>query len=134
MLRAAGAPSGGRWQVVVFEDADRATEQAANALLKAIEEPSPRTVWLLCAPSAEELVTTIRSRCRLVTLRTPPPEAVAEVLARRDGVDPARALAAARAAQGHVGRASGWPPIPRRRSAAPRCSASRPGSPAWARR
>jgi DNA polymerase-3 subunit delta' len=105
VLRAAGAPSGGRWQVVVFEDADRATEQAANALLKAIEEPSPRTVWLLCAPSAEELVTTIRSRCRLVTLRTPPPEAVAEVLARRDGVEPARALAAARAAQGHVGRA-----------------------------
>jgi DNA polymerase-3 subunit delta' len=102
--RAAGAPSGGRWQVVVFEDADRATEQAANALLKAIEEPAPRTVWLLCAPSAEELVTTIRSRCRLVTLRTPPSAAVAEVLAR-DGVDPERALAAARAAQGHIGRA-----------------------------
>ena len=105
VLRAAGAPSGGRWQVVLFEDADRATEQAANALLKAIEEPSPRTVWLLCAPSAEELVTTIRSRCRLVTLRTPPADAVAEVLTRRDGVDPARALTAARAAQGHIGRA-----------------------------
>jgi DNA polymerase III subunit delta' len=104
VLRAAGAPSGGRWQVVVFEDADRATEQAANALLKAIEEPAPRTVWLLCAPSAEELVTTIRSRCRLVTLRTPPSAAVAEVLAR-DGVDPGQALAAARAAQGHIGRA-----------------------------
>jgi DNA polymerase-3 subunit delta' len=105
VLRAAGAPTGGRWQVVLFEDADRATEQAANALLKAIEEPAPRTIWLLCAPSAEELVTTIRSRCRLVTLRTPPPGAVAEVLTRRDGVDPARALAAARAAQGHIGRA-----------------------------
>jgi len=105
VLRAAGAPSGGRWQVVLFEDADRATEQAANALLKAIEEPAPRTVWLLCAPSAEELVTTIRSRCRLVVLRTPPSAAVAEVLVRRDGVDPARALAAARAAQGHIGRA-----------------------------
>ncbi len=105
VLRAAGAPSGGRWQVVLFEDADRATEQAANALLKAIEEPSPRTVWLLCAPSAEELVTTIRSRCRLVTLRTPPADAVAEVLTRRDGVEPAKALAAARAAQGHIGRA-----------------------------
>ena len=87
MLRAAGAPSGGRWQVVLFEDADRATEQAANALLKAIEEPPPRTVWLLCAPSAEELVTTIRSRCRLVTLRTPPAEAIAEVLSA-GGVDP----------------------------------------------
>jgi DNA polymerase III subunit delta' len=105
VLRAAGAPSGGRWQVVLFEDADRATEQAANALLKAIEEPPPRTVWLLCAPSAEEMVTTIRSRCRLVVLRTPPAAAVAEVLASRDGVDTERALAAARAAQGHIGRA-----------------------------
>jgi DNA polymerase III subunit delta' len=104
VLRAAGAPTGGRWQVVVFEDADRATEQAANALLKAIEEPAPRTVWLLCAPSAEELVTTIRSRCRLVTLRTPPSGAVAAVLTA-EGVDPGRALAAARAAQGHIGRA-----------------------------
>jgi DNA polymerase-3 subunit delta' len=90
--------------VVLFEDADRATEQAANALLKAIEEPAPRTVWLLCAPSAEELVTTIRSRCRLVVLRTPPSAAIADVLTA-GGVDPDRALAAARAAQGHIGRA-----------------------------
>src|SRR5690606_5753022 len=51
VLRAAGAPTLGRWRVVLFEDADRATEAAANALLKAIEEPPPRTVWLLCAPS-----------------------------------------------------------------------------------
>ena len=105
VLRAAGAPSGGRWLVVLFEDADRCTEHAANALLKAIEEPAPRTVWLLCAPCAEDLVTTIRSRCRVVTLRVPPSEAVARVLAERDGIDYDRALAAARAAQGHVGRA-----------------------------
>jgi DNA polymerase-3 subunit delta' len=105
VLRAAGAPAGGRWLVVLFEDADRCTEQAANALLKAIEEPAPRTVWLLCAPSAEDLVTTIRSRCRVVTLRVPPSEAVARVLMERDGIDHDRALAAARAAQGHVGRA-----------------------------
>ena len=105
VLRAAGALAGGRWLVVLFEDADRCTEQAANALLKAIEEPAPRTVWLLCAPSAEDLVTTIRSRCRVVTLRVPPSEAVARVLMERDGIDHDRALAAARAAQGHVGRA-----------------------------
>ncbi|HWG00775.1 MAG TPA: DNA polymerase III subunit delta' [Trebonia sp.] len=105
VLRAAGAPSGGRWHVVLFEDADRCTEAAANALLKAIEEPAPRTVWLLCAPSAEDLVTTIRSRCRVMTLRVPPSSAVASVLVSRDGVSPAAALAAARAAQGHVGRA-----------------------------
>ena len=89
----------------MFEDADRCTEQAANALLKAIEEPAPRTVWLLCAPSAEDLVPTIRSRCRVVTLVVPASSAVAKVLIERDGIEPARALAAARAAQGHVGRA-----------------------------
>jgi DNA polymerase-3 subunit delta' len=105
VLRAAGAPAGGRWQVVLFEDADRCTEQAANALLKAIEEPAPRTVWLLCAPSAEDLVPTIRSRCRVVTLVVPSSAAVAKVLVTRDGIEPDRALAAARAAQGHVGRA-----------------------------
>jgi DNA polymerase III subunit delta' len=105
VLRAATAPTGGRWHVVLFTGADRATEAAANALLKAIEEPAPRTVWLLCAPSAEDLAPTIRSRCRLVTLRTPSSAAVADVLIQRDGVEPARALAVARAAQGHIGRA-----------------------------
>ncbi len=105
VLRAAAAPISGRWRVIIFEDADRATEQAANALLKAIEEPTARTVWLLCAPSPDDLVPTIRSRCRLVTLRTPPADAIADMLARRDGIDPQRALQAARAAQGHIGRA-----------------------------
>lgn len=105
VLRGASAPTGGRWQIVLFEDADRVTEAAANALLKAIEEPPPRTVWLLCAPSPDDLLVTIRSRCRLVTLRTPPAVAVAEVLVRRDGLDPAAAAEAARAAQGHIGRA-----------------------------
>ncbi|HET9080820.1 MAG TPA: DNA polymerase III subunit delta' [Trebonia sp.] len=105
VLRAAGAPSGGRWRVVLFEDADRSTEGAANALLKAIEEPAPRTVWLLCAPSAEDLVMTIRSRCRVMTLRMPSSESVAAVLAERDGIEYARALVCARAAQGDIGQA-----------------------------
>jgi DNA polymerase-3 subunit delta' len=105
VLRAAGSPSGGRWRVVLFEDADRCTEAAANALLKAIEEPAPRTVWLLCSPSAEDLVTTIRSRCRVMTLTVPPAEAVASVLSSRDGIGYDEALVAARVAQGHVGRA-----------------------------
>lgn len=105
VLRSSTAPSSGNWQIVLFEDADRATEQAANALLKAIEEPPARTVWLLCTPSPDDLVVTIRSRCRLVTLSTPPSSAVAEVLVNRDGIDPEVALTAARAAQGHIGRA-----------------------------
>ncbi len=104
VLKAAASPVYGGWRVVVFEDADRATEQAANALLKAIEEPPPRTIWLLCAPSAADLPTTIRSRCRLITLRTPPTAAVAEIL-QREGVGYDESLEAARASLGHIGRA-----------------------------
>jgi DNA polymerase-3 subunit delta' len=104
VLKAAAAPVYGRWRIVLFEDADRCTEQAANALLKAIEEPSPRTVWLLCAPYADDLPTTIRSRCRLVGLVTPRTAAVTEVL-EREGIPAERARVAALAAQGHIGRA-----------------------------
>jgi DNA polymerase III subunit delta' len=104
VLKAAASPVYGGWRIVLFEDADRATEQAANALLKAIEEPPPRTIWLLCAPSAADLPVTIRSRCRLVVLRTPPTAAVAEIL-RGEGVSDGVALDAARASLGHIGRA-----------------------------
>jgi DNA polymerase III subunit delta' len=100
----ARSPSRGRWLVTVIEDADRLTDEAANALLKAIEEPPPRGVLLLCAPSVEDVLPTIRSRCRLVQLRTPPVEAVTAHLVRQ-GVDEAMAAFAARAAQGHIGRA-----------------------------
>jgi DNA polymerase-3 subunit delta' len=103
--RAALSPAGRRWQVTIVEDADRLTDQAANALLKAIEEPTDRTVWMLCAPTVEDLLPTIRSRCRLVTLTTPSPEEVADFLSRVDGVDPALASYCARASQGHIGRA-----------------------------
>jgi len=102
---AALRPSVGAWRVIVVEDADRLTERAADALLKALEEPTPRTVWMLCAPSLEDVIITLRSRSRHVRLRTPPVEAVAGLLTRRDGVDPALAMYAARAAQSHVGLA-----------------------------
>ncbi|HEX2704913.1 MAG TPA: DNA polymerase III subunit delta', partial [Candidatus Lustribacter sp.] len=102
---AALRPSVGAWRVIVVEDADRLTERAADALLKALEEPTARTVWVLCAPSVEDVIITIRSRTRHVRLRTPPVKAVAELLERRDGIDPVMALFAARAAQSHVGLA-----------------------------
>lgn len=107
VLRAASAPTGGRWQVLVIEDADRLTEAAGNALLKAIEEPAPRTVFLLCTPSThpDDISVTIRSRCRVVPLRQPSTEAVAGVLSARDGIPADLATWAAAAAQGHVGRA-----------------------------
>jgi len=107
VLAAAGAPTAGRWQILLIEDADRLTEAAGNALLKAVEEPTARTVFLLCAPSThpDDVSVTLRSRCRLVTMRSPSPDAVAAVLMRRDGVTEQTAGWAARAAQGHVGRA-----------------------------
>jgi DNA polymerase-3 subunit delta' len=101
---AARAPTAGRWRILLIEDADRLTEAAANAALKALEEPAERTVFLLCAPSADDVLPTIRSRCRVVRLRLPALDDVAAVL-EREGVEPALAHVAARAAQGHVGRA-----------------------------
>ncbi|WP_230486801.1 DNA polymerase III subunit delta' [Nocardioides anomalus] len=103
--RSALAPVGRRWQVLIVEDADRLTDQACNALLKAIEEPTDRTVWMLCAPTVEDVLPTIRSRCRLVTLATPTTEDVAAFLVRTDGVAESLAAYAARASQGHIGRA-----------------------------
>lgn len=97
------SPSQGRWRVIVVEDADRLNDTSGNALLKAIEEPAARTVWVLCAPSPQDVLVTIRSRSRSVALRVPPVDAVAALLVSRDGVDPAVAGVAARAAQSHVG-------------------------------
>lgn len=114
---AARRPSAGRWQVVLVEDADRLTEAASNALLKAVEEPPERSVFLLCAPSThpDDVSVTIRSRCRVVALRSPSADAVAGVLVRRDGIPPADAQWAARACGGHVGRARRLATDPRSR-------------------
>lgn len=105
VLTAQRSPATGRHRVIIVEDADRMTDGTFNVLLKSIEEPPPATVWMLCAPSAEDLAPTIRSRCRLVTLALPSADVVAELLVRRDGVDPGLAERAARSAQGHIGLA-----------------------------
>lgn len=98
---APGAP----WRVFIIEDADRMAERTTNVLLKAIEEPGPRTVWMLCTPSPADVLTTIRSRCRNVALVTPGAEDVAGLIMARDGVNHDVALLAAQAAQSHVGMA-----------------------------
>lgn len=104
------SPVRGRWRVIVVEDADRLESQSldwksANVLLKALEEPASRTVWVLCAPSVQDVIPTVRSRCRTVWLRTPTASEVATVLVERYDADPAMAAFAARASQGHIGRA-----------------------------
>ena len=103
---AARRPGTGRWQVVIIEDADRLGERAGNALLKAVEEPPPSTVFLLCAPSVdpEDISITLRSRCRHVALTTPSLDAIAQVLIA-DGLPEADARWAASVSGGHVGRA-----------------------------
>lgn len=100
-------PSTGRWQIVVVEDADRLTEGAANALLKVVEEPPQRTVFLLCAPSVDpqDISVTLRSRCRHVGLITPGVDSIARVLRDVDGIDERAAQWAASVSGGHVGRA-----------------------------
>jgi len=99
------APSTARYRVIVIEDADRMTERTSNVLLKALEEPPPRTVWILCAPSAQDVLPTIQSRVRTITLRTPSVEKVAELIHLRRGVDLGLATQAAREAQCHIGMA-----------------------------
>jgi DNA polymerase-3 subunit delta' len=105
ITRASWAPSVANYRVVVMEDADRLTESAANALLKVIEEPGLRTIWLLCAPTLTDVLPTIRSRCRHLSLRAPSTKAIAKLLIERDGVERSTADFVARASGGHIGRA-----------------------------
>jgi DNA polymerase III subunit delta' len=115
VLESAMRPTTGRWRILLIEDADRLTEPAGNALLKALEEPAERTVFLLCAPAVDDVLPTIRSRCRLVRLRPPSSADVAAGL-EGEGIDRGIATFAARAAQGHVGRARRLAPDEQARS------------------
>ena len=99
------APAQSQRRVIIVEDADRMNVQAANATLKALEEPPATTVWILCAPSEADLLSTIRSRTRTVRLTTPSVAKVSSLLGERDGIDPALAAQAAKLAQGHIGMA-----------------------------
>ncbi|MDR6200745.1 DNA polymerase-3 subunit delta' [Microbacterium sp. SORGH_AS428] len=103
--RAYYSPSLGRYRVIVVEDADRMAERTSNVLLKALEEPPERTIWVLCAPSDADLLPTIRSRVRTVRLREPDVSDVARLIAQRTGVDAGVAEQAARHAQRHIGMA-----------------------------
>ncbi|WP_313814809.1 DNA polymerase III subunit delta' [Glutamicibacter sp.] len=92
-----------RWRIIIIEDADRMTERSGNVMLKAIEEPPANMIWILCAPSPADVLVTIRSRCRAVNLSIPATDEVAQLLVRRDGLDPELARFAARASQSHIG-------------------------------
>ena len=95
----------GRYRIMIIEDADRMAERSSNVLLKALEEPPAGTVWILCAPSEADMLPTIRSRVRRITLKTPAVEEVAQLLVERDSIDYALALVVAAEAQRHIGMA-----------------------------
>ena len=95
----------GRFRIMIIEDADRMIERSSNVLLKALEEPPPGTIWLLCAPSEADMLPTIRSRVRRVGLKVPAVEEVARLLVARDGIDPTLAGQVAAESQSHIGMA-----------------------------
>jgi DNA polymerase-3 subunit delta' len=95
----------GDYRVIIIEDSDRMAERTSNVLLKALEEPAEKVVWILCAPSVSDLLPTIRSRTRNVNLRLPSIDEVATLLVQRDGVALDVARKSALLAQNHVGMA-----------------------------
>ena len=96
-------PATAPWRIIVIEDVDRMLERTTNVLLKEIEEPAEHCIWLLCAPSAQDVLPTIRSRTRIVNLAVPSTSAVAEFLTSTTNVEPKIAQRAARLAEGHIG-------------------------------
>lgn len=96
-------PATAPWRIIIIEDVDRMLERTTNVLLKEIEEPAEHCIWLLCAPSAQDVLSTIRSRTRIVNLAVPSTQAVAGFLTSTTNVEPKVAQRAARLAEGHIG-------------------------------
>ena len=96
-------PATAPWRIIIIEDVDRMLERTTNVLLKEIEEPAEHCIWLMCAPSAQDVLPTIRSRTRIVNLAVPSTQAVAGFLTSTTNVEPKVAQRAARLAEGHIG-------------------------------
>lgn len=94
-------------KVFIFPEADAMTEQAANALLKTLEEPTATTVFVLVVESEEDLPSTVASRCRTVHFGRVPEDVLMEALSARADVDPLEAADLARVAAGRPGLALG---------------------------
>ncbi len=96
----------GGWRVAIVDAVDELNRAGANALLKILEEPPRRALLLLVAHSAARVPATLRSRCRIITLRPLAAEEVASALAAAIGepADDPAIIAAAEAADGSVAR------------------------------
>jgi DNA polymerase-3 subunit delta' len=97
------SPFEGRWRVSVLCDFQRATPEAANCLLKTLEEPPPKAVIVLTAVEAQALLPTIISRCQVFQLRPLPVEQVSQALQSRLQLESSRAELLARLSEGRVG-------------------------------
>ena len=95
-------PFQGRRKVYIIAGAEALTPQAADALLKTLEEPQPQVVLVLTAPDAEALPPTVVSRCRLVSLQSVPAMRLVQALQER-GLESGEAERLARLAQGNIG-------------------------------
>jgi len=94
------------WRIVIVDGAEEMNRNAANALLKSLEEPPHRALLLLISHSPGQLLPTIRSRCRRCPLAALPQPLVVELLERyRTGLESSEAEALARLAGGSIGRA-----------------------------
>lgn len=93
------------WRVVIVSEADAMTEQAANAFLKTLEEPTPKTVIILTTSNKDRLLPTITSRCQLVRFSYLSDDEIAKALVDRYGLSEARARLVARLANGSFGKA-----------------------------
>ncbi|QNL18721.1 DNA polymerase III subunit delta' [Hyphobacterium sp. CCMP332] len=99
--------SGGEdgWRIVIVDSMDEFNRNAANGLLKTLEEPPKRGLLLLVTHSPGRLLPTIRSRCRQLDLRAPSVVATRDWLVDGHGVSVAEAQAASELAAGAPGRA-----------------------------
>ncbi|HEX9427484.1 MAG TPA: hypothetical protein VGA64_06820 [Candidatus Polarisedimenticolia bacterium] len=98
-------PSEGTRSFLIVDQAHRMPAEAANALLKTLEEPPPHAVIILITSSLHALLPTLRSRCQAIPFQLVPRDAIAEALVRRGGIDAEEALLRAGLAFGRIGAA-----------------------------
>jgi DNA polymerase-3 subunit delta' len=96
-------PYEGKCKVFIIEDAEYLSTEAANSLLKILEEPPQRVVWLLLAAEEEHLLPTIISRCQRLELKPVPSERIQEVLVNSYNVDADKAKLVTQLCHGRLG-------------------------------
>ncbi len=99
------APHHSPYRIFIISDMDKATPEAANSLLKILEEPPPHSIFLLTATSAELLLPTIVSRCQVFNLRPVPEGQIQEFLEKNWGIESSKANLLARLSEGCPGKA-----------------------------